>query len=79
MTVDVKENSSPDELLTNFQSRYQALLDENKSLSTKIRDNETTALKLLGAIETLQYLYPHTPEGQAEEAPGTPSSVETTE
>ena len=45
----------------------------------KIRDNETTALKLLGAIETLQYLYPHTPEGQAEEAPGTPSSVETTE
>jgi hypothetical protein len=76
MTVDVKENSSPDELLTNFQSRYQALLDENKSLSTKIRDNETTALKLLGAIETLEYLYPHTPEAKTEEAPGTPASVE---
>ena len=58
MTVDVKENSSPDELLEGFKTRYQKILDENKSLSNKIRDNETTALKLLGAIETLEYLYP---------------------
>ena len=56
MTVDVKENSSPDELLEGFKTRYQKILDENKSLSNKIRDNETTALKLLGAIETLEYL-----------------------
>ena len=55
MTVDVKENSSPDELLEGFKTRYQKILDENKSLSNKIRDNETTALKLLGAIETLEY------------------------
>ena len=76
MTVDVKETSSPDELLEGFKTRYQKILDENKSLSNKIRDNETTALKLLGAIETLEYLYPHTPEAKTEEAPGTPASVE---
>ena len=76
MTVDVKENSSPDELLEGFKTRYQKILDENKSLSNKIRDNETTALKLLGAIETLEYLYPPTPEAKTEEAQGTPASVE---
>ncbi len=76
MTVDVKENSSPDELLEGFKTRYQKILDENKSLSNKIIDNETTALKLLGAIETLEYLYPHTPEAKTEESPGTPASVE---
>ena len=36
MTVDVKENSSPDELLEGFKTRYQKILDENKSLSNKI-------------------------------------------
>ena len=78
MTVDVKEQQAPEDLLGSFKSRYQNLLDENEKLSNQIRENETTALKLLGAIETLEYLYPHTPE-PAGEAVGTPSSVETTE
>lgn len=66
MTADVTEQQSPEDLATNFRTRYQKLIDENKQLAGKIKDNETTALKLLGAIETLDYLYPHTPEGKAE-------------
>ncbi len=67
MTADVTEQQSPEDLATGFRNRYQKLIDENKQLAAKIKDNETTALKLLGAIETLDYLYPHTPEGKAEE------------
>ena len=33
----------------------------------KIKDNEATALKLLGAIETLEYLNPTTEEEETEE------------
>lgn len=66
MTADVTEQQSPSDLLDGFKTRYQNLLNENKELAAKIKENETTALKLLGAIETLDYLYPHTPEGQAE-------------
>lgn len=66
MTADVAEQQSPSELLNGFKTRYQDLLNQNKELANKIKENETTALKLLGAIETLDYLYPHTPEGVAE-------------
>jgi len=56
MTADVTETASQEELLEQFKERYQNILSENQQLSKKIKDNEATALKLLGAIETLEYL-----------------------
>lgn len=50
------EKSSPEELITQFRERYQGLITENNQLAQKIKDNEAVALKLLGAIETLEYL-----------------------
>lgn len=50
------ENTSQEELLATFKERYQNLINENQSLSQKIKENEVQALKLLGAIETLEYL-----------------------
>lgn len=49
------EKVSQEEMLTQFKQRYTALLEENQQLAAKIKDNEVTALKLQGAIETLQY------------------------
>jgi len=67
MPADVTETASQEELLEQFQTRYQNLLRENQELSKKIKDNEATALKLLGAIETLEYLAPK--EEAEEETP----------
>jgi hypothetical protein len=50
------ENTSQEELLATFKERYQNLVNENQSLTQKIKENEVQALKLLGAIETLEYL-----------------------
>ena len=58
MPVDVTEQLPPDELLTQFKSRYEGILQQNKELAQTIKQNETQALKLLGAIETLEYLNP---------------------
>ena len=58
MPADVTETQDPAELLGQFKERYQTLLGENQQLAKKIKDNEQTALKLLGAIETLEYLNP---------------------
>ena len=69
MPVDVTEQKTPDELQREFKERYQALLGENQQLAKKIKDNEQTALKLLGAIETLEYLNPPVEEEEATEAP----------
>ena len=66
MPVDVKETADPAELLGQFKERYSNLVNENNQLSKKIKDNEATALKLLGAIETLEYLNP-TEEEETEE------------
>tara|TARA_B100001250_G_C19456612_1_gene638343 strand:- start:29 stop:250 length:222 start_codon:yes stop_codon:yes gene_type:complete len=67
MPVDVTETKAPDELLGEFKQRYQDLLGENQQLAKKIKDNEQTALKLLGAIETLEYLNPSEEEEKVEE------------
>jgi hypothetical protein len=67
MPADVTETASQEELLEQFQTRYKNLLRENNELSKKIKDNEATALKLLGAIETLEYLAPKEEEEEAEE------------
>jgi hypothetical protein len=50
-------------------------------MADKIKSNEATALKLLGAIETLEYLNPPATEEEAEPLPdGTvdPDDLETT-
>ena len=69
MPVDVPETKTPEELLGEFKERYQALLGENQLLAKKIKDNEQTALKLLGAIETLEYLNPSEETEVEETAP----------
>jgi hypothetical protein len=50
------EKSSPEELLAQFRERYQNLVTENQQLTQKIKENEAVALKLLGAIEALEYI-----------------------
>lgn len=50
------EATSQEELLANFKERYQNIVTENQTLTQKIKENEVQALKLLGAIETLEYL-----------------------
>tara|TARA_B100001113_G_scaffold73300_1_gene56868 strand:- start:774 stop:1004 length:231 start_codon:yes stop_codon:yes gene_type:complete len=71
MPADVKETVDQDELLGQFKERYNNLVQENNKLSKQIKDNEATALKLLGAIETLEYLNPSetTEEPAPEETP----------
>ena len=66
MTADVTETMDQDKLLGQFRDLYQALINQNKELTQQIKNNEAQALKLLGAIETLEYLNP--PE-EEEEAP----------
>ena len=67
MTADVTETKDPTVLVGEFKERYQNLIGENQQLAKKIKDNEQTALKLLGAIETLEYLNP--PEETEETVP----------
>lgn len=50
------EPTSQEELLASFKERYQNIVNENQTLTQKIKENEVQALKLLGAIETLEYL-----------------------
>lgn len=56
MTIDNTEVMEKEELLQQFRTRYENIINENRQLSVKLKDNENTALKLLGAIETLEYL-----------------------
>jgi len=56
MPAEVTEQRSSEELLEEFRNRYSALAEETRKLQAKIRENENTGLKLMGAIETLEYL-----------------------
>jgi hypothetical protein len=58
MPADVTETQDPKDLLNNFRTRYNNIIQETKEMQQKIRENEQTALKLMGAIETLEYLHP---------------------
>jgi hypothetical protein len=58
MTVDTPEILAPEALLEQFKARYDAIINENQQLLAKIRENEQVALKLQGAMETIQYLNP---------------------
>ena len=68
MPADVTETKDPTVLVGEFKERYQSLIGENQQLAKKIKDNEQTALKLLGAIETLEYLNPSVEEEVEETA-----------
>ena len=59
MTV---ETVSQSEMLAQFKERFSKLIAENQQLANKIKENETTALKLQGAIETLEYYNPEEEE-----------------
>jgi hypothetical protein len=72
MPADVTEVQDADQLLASFKERYARLAQETKEMQDKIRQNEQTGLKLMGAIETLEYLNPT--EDEEEE-----SVTETTE
>ena len=50
------EKSTPEELIVQFKERYQTLVNTNQELAQKIKENETVALKLLGAIEAIEYV-----------------------
>ncbi|AIX17098.1 hypothetical protein Syn7803C60_82 [Synechococcus phage ACG-2014a] len=64
MTV---ETVSQSEMLAQFKERFSKLIAENQQLANKIKENETTALKLQGAIETLEYYNPEEEEEEEEE------------
>tara|TARA_B100001250_G_scaffold11959_1_gene10434 strand:- start:914 stop:1174 length:261 start_codon:yes stop_codon:yes gene_type:complete len=55
MTSTPVEKVSQEEMLTQFKDRLGKIVTENQQLSNKIKENEVTALKLQGAIETLEY------------------------
>lgn len=69
MTV---EKVSQDDMLKQFTERYDALIKENAQLGEKIKQNEIQALKLQGAIETLNYI---AQEGK-DESPGEETDAE---
>tara|TARA_Y100000004_G_C8943416_1_gene425162 strand:+ start:2131 stop:2349 length:219 start_codon:yes stop_codon:yes gene_type:complete len=65
------EQVSQTEMLAQFRERLQEIIAENQQLAAKIKENETTGLKLQGAIEALEYYNPQTmsapPEEETEE------------
>lgn len=61
------EKVSQEEMLTQFKQRYNDLIESNKKLAAQIKDNEITALKLQGAIETLEYYSQEEEEDAPEE------------
>jgi len=75
MTSTPVEKVSQEEMLKNFQDRFQKLIDENQKLAAKIKENEQVALKLQGAIEALEYYQenPPTPETEVTAAPDIPA------
>ena len=58
MPADVTESKDPSVLLQEFKDRYTNIQKETQQLQGKIREKESTAHKLMGAIETLEYLNP---------------------
>jgi len=56
------EQVSQTDMLKQFKDRLESLVNENQKLAAKIKENEVTALKLQGAIETLEYYNPQQEE-----------------
>jgi len=68
------EKVPQEQMLSQFQERLQAIIAENQQLAAKIKENEATALKLQGAIETLQY-YGESEASEEETASHPPDEV----
>ena len=66
------EKVSQESMLKEFRERFAKLAAETNQLAAKIKENEVTALKLQGAIETLEY-YINPP---AEETASPPEEVD---
>tara|TARA_B100000035_G_scaffold297070_1_gene289525 strand:- start:900 stop:1109 length:210 start_codon:yes stop_codon:yes gene_type:complete len=49
------EKVSQEEMLGQFKERLEKILSDNQKLAAQIKENEVQALKLQGAIETLEY------------------------
>ena len=49
------EKVSQEEMLSQFRARYAKLIEDNQKMASQIKENEVQALKLQGAIETLEY------------------------
>ena len=54
------EKVSQEEMLGQFKERLEKILSDNQKLAAQIKENEVQALKLQGAIETLEYYNPET-------------------
>lgn len=63
------ETSTSEELLASFRERYTKLTEENQQLVQKVKENEVQSLKLLGAIETLEYLTNSNSDDQEQSEP----------
>ena len=72
MPATTSEFMSQEDLLKDFESRFNALREENGNLANKVRENEQQMLKLQGAMETLNYL-------KQNESPEPVTQEETTE
>ena len=55
----IEKVSQPD-MLKQFREQFAELVDSNQKMAAKIKENEARALKLQGAIETLEYLKTNT-------------------
>jgi len=66
------EKVSQESMLKEFRERFAKLTAETNQMAAKIKENEVTALKLQGAIETLEY-YINPP---AEETASPPEEVD---
>ena len=60
------EKVPADQMLAQFKEQLSKLIAENQDMATKIKQNEVTALKLQGAIETLEY-FNGEPEEESDE------------
>ena len=49
------EKVSQEEMFGQFKERLEKILSDNQKLAAQIKENEVQALKLQGAIETLEY------------------------
>ena len=67
MPADQPEVIDQDKLLGDFKDRYKRLIEDNQRMAKMIRGNEQQALKLQGAIETLESCLGT--ENEAEPAP----------
>ena len=56
MTADQPETVDQEKLLGDFKTRLASMVEENQKMAQKIRSNEQQALKMQGAIETLEYI-----------------------